>query len=79
MSALETISVEVINIFIFSMEVISGEARKISVLAFARFRRDWVVDLRKKVSRTFHGYIWCFKWHRRFWAQTNQSTLHKQG
>ena len=57
MPALETISAELLNIFLFGMEIIEvnqiiewrkiTQARKVSVLVFIRFRRGRIGALRE--------------------------------
>ena len=57
MPALETISAKLLNIFLFSMEIIEvnqiiesrkiTQARKVSVLVFIRFRRGRIGALRE--------------------------------
>ena len=57
MPALETISAELLNIFLFGMEIIEvnqiiesrkiSQARKVSVLVFIRFRRGRIGALRE--------------------------------
>lgn len=57
MPALETISAELLNIFLFGMEIIEvnqiiewrkiTQARKVSVLVFIRFRRGGIGALRE--------------------------------
>ena len=54
-----TISAEVLN-FISAMQTILTEVRKISVLAYVRFRKSSSKTL-KEASGTFYGYIWCFR------------------
>ena len=49
----KSVLAKVFNIFIFCMKIISAEERKVSVLAFFRFKKGRIGALRKKLPKYF--------------------------